>query len=409
MNKLVYLIELNPIMEDKIHRYSRLRFYSDTIVKFAEKLCCDEVEILHHTNISKYSDKELLDEFNDNPENFENCNYLKETLLARDNILPKFDHIDNFTCGKDDHVYVMFGILNGPPKYMKEVLDDYSEVIWRSDGYFYMSSDGELTAEQYILRKDVSFLTLFPTLDPAIFNEKLLSVILTEVKDTNVVKNYESIGIGLDRLHYLPMIIDTSGLGSLGGAQLVRPKNNKVMLLRGFKEWMTHEDYLNVLKGRTDIYESSMPAMRKQLLPTCERYSIKYNHARFWTKDKMMDLLNLYDYYIGASSPRSSRFTYKLPESVCANTVCLLPWVSLNALKDVEGTSECQRILNKYSHLFVLSDPNQLNEVLSETETEKTSRLCDQMAFLCEYFDIDSDNINRCMRIIQDKVWSVVE
>ena len=406
---LVFITPRNPISEDLKGHYSRIRFYSDTIIKFAEELNAERVKILYHYSDLKdgYSykhnevdDTHLLGMYYHDPEKFENCYYLDKSLLENHHICV-FESIDTYLreYESDDSV-VMFGIMNASDDIMNDMLQKYSEVVKRSThGYFYLSSDAELSSHQYIESGRVGFLSKFKDIDH-IFKEKLLGVIVTEITDPNIINAYEEVGIHSSKIYYLPMIVDISKRMNNSWDPEFNRKNGRVMILRNFDKWMKYPEFLESVRDHFDIYESSLPAVRRKYIDIVEQYGGTYKNAKYWTIEKMKWKLWEYSFYMGMSTPGSDRFTYKIIEATDSGVLCILPKISLKSLGLSDSYS--QQLLKDYEdvmtldvktdELFRYSLKNLSIKVNSESEYMYQYNR--QKSFVKDYFDINSSNIN---------------
>lgn len=424
MKKLIFMTNKSPLNEDERKHYSRIRFYSDTIVKLAESFECSDIFMLHNytnrkdgVNIINIEEDNVayLKEFDQDPSKFENCYYLKNLANSK-NINCRFMSINNYLSSDysstDEDSIVLFGILNSSDKNMDIILSSYEAVIRNSaNGYYYLSSDAELSSHQYVTKGRVGFLSkLSSYCKDHVFYSKLKGVILTEITDPNILDSYEKSGIPQDKVFYLPMIINTE-TRIKPVTPVFSEKNGQVMLLRNFDQWMNYPELLESIKDHFDMYESPMPAIRRKYTPIIvDQYGGYYKTARFWKIDKLKEILGWYSYYMGMSTPGSDRFTYKIIEATDAGTVCLLPIITLKPLGYDQSLS--QSILDEYKDLMIFdveSDEKfrlsvtRVKDIIDNyTESEYMHHYNRQKEFVYKYFDYNSDNINSCIKLIKE-------
>lgn len=422
--KLVFITARNPIDEDFKKHYSRIRFYSDTLVKFAESFKCNELLMLYmYTNSHNGASIDNISEdevncntlYSQNPEKFENCDYI-DSFCREKGINCKFESIDtyinNLEENQDDSI-VMFGILNNYDSNMNIILGNYIKVVEKSKyGYYYLNSDAELSSHQYVLYDRVGFLSKLGKMDDnSVFRTKFLGVISTEITDSEILNSYKNIGINKDRVFYLPMIVELSK--RINPIEInLNNKNGRIMILRNFDKWINYPEFLEAVNNKFDIYESSMPTVRRKYIGIVEKYGGNYKHARFWTLWKMKEILSQYSFYMGMSTPGSDRFTYKIIEATDAGTICILPKINLKYL-GIDENHPSQQLLEKYSTLMNLNVENDMmfrftmrniyNLLNKITDEHYINRYNLQKEFIYEYFDYNSYNINYCINTIIDK------
>lgn len=384
---LIFLSKQDPRAEDFTNHYSRIRFYSDTIIKFAEYLKIESVTV-SFPHVSNY----LYEGTDEDFYKLENCSYLWSEL-SEIGVNCKFVEIDEL---QDDDIkdsLVIFGILNSSNRELKFILDSYRKVIKNSKGYYYLSSDGELSNGQYIDDKSIGYLDVFSKLDlDDVLRTKMIGSILTESRDKDLLNKYHSIGI--ENVYYLPFIIKSNHRVLYTKTKSFNEKLDKVMMIRNLKRWSNYPEVLKKFSGKLVTYDSSMPFYRKKLSDIIDKYGIEYKHARFWKLEKAVSLVTQYKYLLGTSIPHSDRFTYKLIESTDARTVCILPKLEkpLLFLSDSDISSI---ILRKYMDNLMTLDINNTDELdLNISESQYNFLLNYQNLFIKEYFDYNSDNIN---------------
>ena len=420
-DRIVFLTSQNPLVEDYKHWYSRMKFYSDTVVKIAENLGVGQVDVVYYKSnlednnslCSDESSAELLrSSFNDTPYIYENCYYLKEFCSEKGIRLDILSIDEELGKGPDGLKLVLFGILNDLPKYMKAVVYRYEQVVSMSkNGYLYLSSDAELSDHQYILPKKIGFLDFIAKVDESrdIFS-KLRGVVITEITDKNILNAYESIGISRDKVKYLPMVISASHrrLGSRPKVWDMPNKDGKVMILRNMLLWKDQRPSLiENLKGRFVLYDSSLPASRRKVIHYVEDNGGVYKNARYWSTEKIHNIIGGHSFMLGMSTPTSDRYTYKIVESFLSGTVCILPKILLDAIgmKD----SLCQYILDTYSDMFLIDYdnfdnsaselPGKLDE-LTNDPARYIHMVLRHGRFINEYFEYDSMVVNSCIEDI---------
>lgn len=422
--KLIFMTNKSPLNEDERKHYSRIRFYCDTIVKLAESFECSDIFMLHNytnrkdgTNLINIEEDNIayLNEFKENPENFENCNYIKNFAESK-NINCTFMSIQNYldseyATDSDDSV-VLFGILNGSDNDMNQILENYRNILNLSrNGYYYLSSDAELSSHQYITQGRVGFLSKFNDCEnDDVLKTKLRGIIITEITDPNILDAYENVGISRDKVFYLPMIINTeTRIDPVD--PVFSEKNGQIMFLRNFDQWKNYPELLEAVKDHFDMYESPMPAIRRKYTPIIvDQYGGYYKTARYWKIWKLKEILGWYSYYMGMSTPGSDRFTYKIIEATDAGTVCLLPIISLKPLGYEDSLS--QKILDEYRDLMIFdvetdekfrSSVSKIKDIMTSYDEEKyMNHYNRQKEFIYKYFDYNSENVNSCIKKIKE-------
>ena len=421
---LTFLTSQSTLVEDYKNWYSRLRFYSDTIVSLARKIGANNINLLHYYSSATdngtyksddFSEKMMKDEYSKDPSRFKEVNYLEKSAESYGiNLTIKSisDYLSEFNEDEQDEGLVVFGIQNGYPNNMKKLLFDYQKVIKKSSlGYLYLSSDAELSDHQYVEPGRIGFLSMFPDL-PDVFRTKLKAVVITEITDPDILKSYEAHGIIRDKVIYCPMIIDMNTRAQLNSHPRMLPPNQgngRLMMLRNFRLWKEYPELLEAFRGKIDIYDSSMPAIRKKLIDTVNEYGDTYKFARYWSIEKMNSILKDYSFFLGMSTPTSDRFTYKIIESTLAGTVCLLPKISLQSLGLDHSIS--QEILNYYrdvTRIDVSSDESfrrslsSLSDLTELSKEDYAKLIIRQKLFINDYFDSESSNVeNRLSKIME--------
>lgn len=419
-DRIAFLTAQNPLVEDYKHWYSRIKFYSDTVVKIAENLGVGQVDVVYYKsnledNDSICSDEDsaelLRNSFNDTPYIYENCYYLKEFCSEKGIRLNILSIDEELSKGPDGLQLVLFGILNDLPKHMERVVHRYEQVVSMSkNGYLYLSSDAELSDHQYILPNKIGFLDFVAKVDKSrdIFS-KLRGVVITEITDKNILNAYENIGISKDRVKYLPMVISASHR-RLHNPKVCELKNKdgKVMILRNMLLWKDQRPSLiENLKGRFVLYDSSLPASRRKVIHYVEDNGGIYKTARYWSTEKIHNIIGGHSFMLGMSTPTSDRYTYKIVESFLSGTVCILPKISLEAIgmKD----SLCQYILDTYPDIFLIDYenfddsaselPGKLDE-LTNDPAKYIHMVLRHGRFINEYFEYNSMVVNSCIKDI---------
>jgi len=410
--KLIFMTERNQLYVDYKRQYSGLRFYADTLVKLSRSLGCNELIIAHDVTCDKIftiendpdKEQECYDLYSNDPCRFENCYYL-DRVCKENHIDCEFMSIDKYfseRISSDD--LITLGILNGGNDFMNYIMEEYEKILASTSGYFYLSSDGELSNRQHIFEGRIGFLDKIKSLDDdSVFKKKLLGVLVTETSDYDFMNNCERSGISKSKVFYLPMVVDTKNRMNPPTDIDFSSKNNRIMILRNFDKWAPYrEELFGTVRGKFDIYESPMPATRKRITAELIKFDGNYKNARFWTTSKMKELLSQYSYYLGESIPRADRFTYKIIEATDAGTLCFLPKVIIDPMG--EKYSIAKSLLDEFSDIMLL-DPTS-DELFKKSlksidlcleESDYITRYNRQKEFVYKYFDSDSDNVNQCI------------
>lgn len=252
VDKIIYVMPKSPLLEDKFKSYSRLKFYSGTLIAMAKSLNVKEVEISFVNSDDKYKlqDTNWKDEW---------WKYREVSLLnneLHDIVSPDVNlTVSHISKTDSRNSLVILAILNNSGIDLDKSISEVRSLVDRSLGYVYLNSDCECcNVELYSSFSDTyHFLEYLRdnksnTDDP--LHKKFLGIIHTEPP-------YESYFDDLSEMFnvkswYLPVIVTPSRLinykRNYDYDTKFENESGSLMMLRNHRQWSHCTDFFNFIK-----------------------------------------------------------------------------------------------------------------------------------------------------------------